>query len=614
MKLHVLWIAALFISSSPAWAQTVSSQPGRTIQVPLTISECEGDQCPSGGDGKGMWSFHGIIGDAHWANGAVAKVVVEKFDEDGVLIRRIDQPGSTTFGVTAVYKGTVHGDRIEGTVVWSWSGHWDDTHPSGQWSGTMQGVARQLPALKMPEALTECEAYQCVPGHEGGCVWVFHGTEGKSDCHNHATAKFEVLQFDAEGIAIRRTDLQGGSYGLTGIYTGIMRGNKISGWGTWSWPGHWHERNPDGPWSATIRKTASTELPPAPPKLVSPEVHSDGSVTFRFVDPYSLEVILEMEGAKPVMMDEDENGVWTITTPPLQPDYYGYDFLDDNTTLSDPANPLILPNMLNPQKKSMVHVPGPASLPWEESDVPHGTIHHEFYKSAVIGEQRDMYVYTPPGYDPGAKTEYPVLYLLHGFGQESRGWDDVGFANRILDHLIAEGKAKPMLVVMPVAYGSKEILANNGSDFWNDAVRNKSFTQFTESLLTEVIPHIERVYRAKKDRNSRAIAGLSMGGAESLLTGLNHLDEFAWVGSFSSGGLRNNFDEEFPGLHSTENAKLRLLWVACGKDDSLIAINREFNKWLETKGVVHTEVETPGEHTWPVWRRNLATFAPLLFH
>jgi enterochelin esterase-like enzyme len=205
-----------------------------------------------------------------------------------------------------------------------------------------------------------------------------------------------------------------------------------------------------------------------------------------------------------------------------------------------------------------------------------------------------------------------VLYLLHGFGQEAGGWTDVGLANVILDHLIADGRAKPMIVVMPLGYGGSELLSPGA--FGNNAIRETNFKKFTEALLAEVIPEVERNYQVKKDRDSRAIAGLSMGGAQSLLTGLNHLDQFAWIGSFSSGGLTGNFAQEFPGLDASANAKLHLLWVACGADDELVGINRDLSQWLKSSGVIHTDIEMTGAHTWMVWRRNLASFAPLLFH
>jgi enterochelin esterase-like enzyme len=206
-----------------------------------------------------------------------------------------------------------------------------------------------------------------------------------------------------------------------------------------------------------------------------------------------------------------------------------------------------------------------------------------------------------------------VLYLLHGFSDDAAGWTAVGHANVILDNLIAEGKARPMIVVMPLGYGTMEMIRLGGGGRLNTEVRNKNFSNFREALLTEVMPRVESEYRAVKDRNSRAIAGLSMGGSESLLTGLNNLDKFAWIGAFSSGGIPNEFENDFPRLEAKANGQIRLLWIACGIEDRLITVNRKLREWLKAKGVAHTDIETPGMHTWMVWRRNLAEFAPLLF-
>ena len=348
-----------------------------------------------------------------------------------------------------------------------------------------------------------------------------------------------------------------------------------------------------------------------PPPLVSPEVHSDNRVTFRFRAPNAKEVLLAREGAQPVPMQKDEQGVWSITTDPLEPDLYGYSFHADGVLLLDPSNHLIKPNLLFLQ--SVVYVPGPASLPWEINDVPHGIIHHYFYRSGIVGDNRDFYVYTPPGYSPKAKKPYPTLYLLHGFSDDASAWTAVGRANVILDNLIAQGKAKPMIVVMPLGYGAPEILSRGFAPFHDASLRQRNFQKFRDALLNEVLPQVEGAYRVSKDRRSRAIAGLSMGGAESLLTGLNTLDRFAWIGAFSSGGVTEDFQADFPELNSNTNSQLRLLWIACGTDDHLIEINRKFRAWLDSKGIHHTDVETPGAHTWMVWRRNLATFAPLLF-
>lgn len=363
--------------------------------------------------------------------------------------------------------------------------------------------------------------------------------------------------------------------------------------------------------AAQQTKPAQTQ-PQRPPRLNTPEVHPDNSVTFRYLAPNAHEVKLAREGTDPVPMQKDDQGIWTVTTPPLVPDYYGYSIIVDGVRNLDPYNHLLVPNFLTPA--NAVHIPAPG-LPWEVSDMPHGEIHHHFYRSAVCDDDRDFYVYTPPGYDPAAKkTIYPVLYLLHGFSDDASGWTAVGHANVILDNLIAQGKAKRMIVVMPLGYGTMEVIRNGwaGLDS-HPEVRQQNLSKFSEALLTEVMPRIESEYRVSKDRTSRAIAGLSMGGSESLLTGLNNLDKFAWVGSFSAGGLPDSLEKDFPELDAKANQRLKLLWIACGTEDRLITPNRNLREWLRTKGVQHTDIETPGMHTWMVWRRNLSEFAPLLF-
>jgi len=361
-------------------------------------------------------------------------------------------------------------------------------------------------------------------------------------------------------------------------------------------------------WAVLFLSLALFAQPPA--RIISPEVQPDGHVTFRLAAPNAAKVEVSIEGqSAPAPMQRDEHGIWSTTVGPLQPDIYGYSLVTDGVSLIDPSNPLMKPNLLFTQ--SAVHIPGP-SLPWEVSDVAHGEIHQHFYHSTIAGDDRDFYVYTPPHYDSRGKQHYPVLYLLHGFSDGADGWSAVGRANVILDNLIAQGKARPMLVVMPLCYGDPEALKHAWGSDKESAWRN--FSSFTNVLLAEVIPQVEASYKVNKDRESRAIAGLSMGGSESLLAGLNHLDKFAWIGAFSSGGLEyQEFSAEFPGLDANVNKKVKLLWIACGTDDHLININRKFKAWLKEKGVQYTDIETPSAHTWMVWRRNLAAVAPLLF-
>ena len=356
---------------------------------------------------------------------------------------------------------------------------------------------------------------------------------------------------------------------------------------------------------------AVAALPGFAQPVLSPEVTSDGRVTFRFRAPNAREVFVAREGAERLAMQKDDKGVWSVTTGALEPDIYGYTFVADGVGYIDPVNPVMKPNLLG--ASSAVHVPGPPSLTWEVSDVPRGVVHQHFYKSGIAGDFRDYFVYTPPGYDPKAKKLYPVLCLLHGFSDDASGWTAVGRAHVILDNLIAQGKAKPMLVVMPLGYGTMEIVSRSSSGVRDPNLRQRSFERFRDALLKEVLPEVERTYRASKNRGDRAIAGLSMGGAESLYVGLNALNTFAWIGAFSSGGMGADLNASFPALDAKANSQLRLLWIACGKQDRLIDSNRKFLEFLKSKEVKYTWTETEGAHTWLVWRRYLSVFAPLLF-
>lgn len=349
--------------------------------------------------------------------------------------------------------------------------------------------------------------------------------------------------------------------------------------------------------------------PPAP--VISPEVHPDRRVTFRLNAPHAQKVELRREGAAPVTMEKDERGIWSVTVGPLEPDLYSYSLVADGVAVPDPSNHLMKPNLLSPQ--SMVHVPGPSSLPWELGEVPHGVLHRHFYRSAIVGDNRDLFVYTPPGYERASRRTYPVLYLLHGYSDDAGAWTAVGRAHIILDNLIAQGRAKPMLVVMPLGYGAPEIARRGGPGLRDPSTWRRNIERFRDALLKEVIPLVENHYRVSRQRVQRAIAGLSMGGTQSLFIGLNALDTFAYIGAFSSGGLLPDYDATFPELDAKANEKLRLLWIACGAEDRLIEGNRKLLEWLKSKGVRYEWQETSGAHTWMVWRRYLAEFAPRLF-
>ncbi len=370
------------------------------------------------------------------------------------------------------------------------------------------------------------------------------------------------------------------------------------------------------PFGAQAQPSADNRKPPQLPQ--TPEVHADHSVTFYFYDPGANQVELSMDGyAGGRTMTKDDRGVWSLTVPPLQPDLYDYLFVADGVATLDPSNAKVNPNLRNPS--NVFEVRGPQPELWDMQDVPHGIVHHHFYKSAIIGDQRDYFVYTPPSYNPRGHQKYPVLYLLHGYTDDARGWTALGRANVILDNLIAEGKAKPMIVVMTLGYGAPEIVMGPRASLNGTALRKKNYDLFTQALLTEVIPQVQSMYKASTKRDDHAIAGLSMGGAESLLTGLNHIYTFAWVGSFSAGGLDPDYAQDFPTLNASSASRLRLLWVACGKDDRyvgktpLITLNRQLVAWLRSNNIPVTFVETPGMHEWPVWRKNLIQYSQLLF-
>ncbi|HXC34615.1 MAG TPA: alpha/beta hydrolase-fold protein [Candidatus Acidoferrales bacterium] len=352
-------------------------------------------------------------------------------------------------------------------------------------------------------------------------------------------------------------------------------------------------------------------VPAQAQSVISPEVHPDGSITFRFLAPKAGDVQLHCEGVPDTDMTQNAHGLWTYTTKPLDPDIYTYTFDVDGVRVIDPLNSFMKYNLLS--SASQVEVPGPpsSSLPWQIVDVSRGELHRHFFRSAVCNDNRDFIVYTPPGYNPRAFKRYPVLYLLHGFSDDTTAWTEAGRANVILDNLITRGKARPMIVVMPLGYGDMAVL-QAGHDPAGQALRQRSQDKFVESLLTEVIPRVEKEYHVSTNRRDRAIAGLSMGGKEALVTGLNHLDKFTWVGAFSSGGM-TNFDANFPALDAGANKQLRLLWIGCGNDDGLLKPNQELCHWLLLKGIQFTWTELPGQHSYRVWRRDLAQFAPLLF-
>jgi enterochelin esterase family protein len=357
------------------------------------------------------------------------------------------------------------------------------------------------------------------------------------------------------------------------------------------------------------------QAPPTRPAL-GPLVNADHSITFRVSAPaaQSVGVALDLYPV-PLPMSKGADGTWTLTTPPLDPEYYGYDLVIDGVTQLDPFNPDIRYNYV--YLANQVLVPGTPPSPWENTSIPHGRVDRQRYTSHVVehlpNNQSAYIVYTPPGYDPAHKGGYPVLYLLHGWSDNESAWTLIGRADLILDSLIASGKAVPMIIVMPFGYGDLDFVTH-GFSVWRDAEKvAANVALFDHALFTEVMPSVESTYNVAKGRENHAIIGLSMGGHESLTVGLNHTDTFAYVGGMSAALMSTKFDKALPHL-DPKTADLKLLWVSCGTADKLITPNREFITWARKKGLTVTANETPFDHIWLSWRDNLVNFAPLLFH
>jgi len=365
----------------------------------------------------------------------------------------------------------------------------------------------------------------------------------------------------------------------------------------------------------TVPPAGAQPRGPQGPQVTSPEVSADRQVTFRILAPQADAVRLiggdipgNGQGAE---MTKNEEGVWEVTLGPLPPGTYRYHFNLDGVAVIDPRSPAI--SLSNDNVWSLVVVPG--SEFQDIRDVPHGAVSAVTYYSTALSKFRRMHVYTPPGYESGQGT-FPVFYLLHGASDSDHSWSSVGRAGFILDNLIAEKKAVPMIVVMPAGH--------TGPFSWGRS--RLPLDEFTNEFMADIKPYIEKNYRVYIDRGHRAMAGLSMGGGQTLNIGIPHLDQFGYLGVFSSGifgitgggpggGQGPSWEErnkEF--LENGETKKgLRLFWFATGKEDFLIETSRATVDLLKKYGFDVTYKETEGGHTWLNWRDYLHEFAPLLF-
>ena len=403
--------------------------------------------------------------------------------------------------------------------------------------------------------------------------------------------------------------------------------------------------------TALLAPVAGAQPPAAPgagarpPQYVSPEV-ADGKVTFRIFAPRAQSVRVsagDIQGVTPdaLQMTKGENGIWEVVVTPSEPGNYRYNFNVDGVATIDPRNPTTSES--NNNTWSVAYVPGKEA--WDLADVPHGAVASVTYKSSALGQFRRMHVYTPPGYENGTAS-YPVFYLLHGAGDCDESWTSVGRANDVLDNLIAAKKARPMIVVMPAGH----IKGLTGSVAGANATQS-----FADDFTKDIKPYIESHYRVLKGRPNTAIAGLSMGGMQTLHVAVPHLEQFAYVGVYSS-GLIGAFPgiqmrppappsapaapgaqapaapaapaspaprmgptaEEWSTLHAAKLAdpalkKGLLLWFATGKDDFLVKTTEATVDLFKKHGFTPVYRETDGGHTWVNWRHYLAEFVPQLF-
>lgn len=364
---------------------------------------------------------------------------------------------------------------------------------------------------------------------------------------------------------------------------------------------------------------ATTNIPGAE----YPRLHEDLSATFRVQAEHAQRVQLLMELGQSVSeMAKADDGTWEVTTKPLSPGFHYYAISVDGFVSNDPGSRTFFAAR---KEVSGLEVPGSESEFFAIKEVPHGTVRTEWYRSKSTGQTRRIFVYTPPGYD-ASDLRYPVLYLQHGFGEDEAGWSDQGHENFILDNLIASHKAKPMIVVNengmtgvhfepppPAQHGSApNPPARPVSRFFMD----ERYSTFDTVVSRELIPFVDSQFRTIPDRDHRALAGLSMGGAQALRIGLNHLDEFGYLGAFSPAIEITDTTKNYDGaLANPErvNQQLRLFWIGIGRGDFLYAPVKKSHEELARAGIHHVWVESSGAHGWTVWRKYLADFAPRLF-
>ena len=364
--------------------------------------------------------------------------------------------------------------------------------------------------------------------------------------------------------------------------------------------------------------------------VVSPEIHDNNTVTFRFKAPKAVRVQLtgdflpvqknaKFEAPGIVDLKEGQEGVWEYTTPePLKPELYSYSFIVDGLRMNDPANVYLIRDVST--LTNVFIIGGDRADFYKVNPVPHGTVSRIWYDSPALGLERRMTVYTPAGYETSGK-RYPVLYLLHGMGGDEEAWIYLGRTAQILDNLIAQGKAKPMIVVMPNGNASQEAAPGESSRGMVPPTMQlpKTMEGSYEQAFPEIVKFIDKNYRTIKSKSGRAIAGLSMGGFHSLHISKQYPDMFNYIGLFSAAIMPNK--EVSSPIYENMGGKLKvqfdknpaLYWIAIGKTDFLYKANEEYRKLLDEKGYKYTYYESDEGHIWKNWRIYLTEFVPMLF-
>jgi enterochelin esterase family protein len=358
------------------------------------------------------------------------------------------------------------------------------------------------------------------------------------------------------------------------------------------------------------------------PRAEYPRIHPDRRITFRLKAPEAKKVRVQPGGAGnglgngPFDMERREDGTWEVTTPPAVPGFHYYWLIIDGVAANDPSSETFFGYG---KPTSGVEVPEPGVDFYDAKEVPHGEVRALWYHSKITGLPRRVFVYTPPAYDADTSVRYPVLYLQHGAGEDERGWVTQGRMNFILDNLLATGKAKPMIVVMGNGYAAKPAPTGANPQPGRPAPSLFDFTTFEEVFVGELLPKIDENYRTIADRDHRAMAGLSMGGMQTLQIAPKHLDKLSYIGTFSGpnmGGFdaKTSYGGAFKDA-SAFNGKVHLLWLGAGTGEERFAtLIRAMHESLEKAGIKHAVFESPGTaHEWQTWRRSLHDFAPRLF-